>query len=285
MPNSLTNLLDRHPVISRHQHRDRGHLLDRAHRRGEIRRILPGVYARNEELTWKHLVSAVSLWDPNAVIIGEAAAALTFWPDLVPAEVHVVSRRRPRCIDPRIRLFDRSIPSEMVRQRRGVRHIRGELAAVSLVSELGTDVLDVALRSRRVTLDQLWYAFELSPHRRGNVERLHALIDSRAEPWSALERVAHRQLHAAGIGHWIANAPIVCDGEQYYQDIAMLRCPVTIELDGWEFHHSPQQFEDDRHRGNLFRLAGRTVYRFTWAMVHNGDYFVDTVQRAIEIAR
>ena len=39
---------------------------------------------------------------------------------------------------------------------------------------------------------------------------------------------------------------------------------LVIELDGWAFHVTPDQFQHDRHRQNRLVAAGWTVLRFTW---------------------
>ena len=63
----------------------------RAAAAGELVRLLPGVYARDE--TWRSRCSALALADAAAVVAGRAAAALTWWPDL---EVDAVTAYRDR---------------------------------------------------------------------------------------------------------------------------------------------------------------------------------------------
>lgn len=283
MHRALAELLTHYDVITRRDYPQIATQIDYALRSGELARILPGVYAPRDLATdWRTVAKAVPLWDPAAVIIGETAAALTFWEELRPRTVEVVTARRlPRGAGITVR--QRRIPPELIASRGGLRYSLPALTAVDLVTSRGADVIDTALRSRMVTLDDLHRALRLTSGRTGNDERRRVLIESRTEPWSALERLAHRHLHAAGIHHWGANVPIVCDGHTFHQDIAMTRCPLSIELDGYEHHVSRKQFETDRRRGNFLLLAGREVLHFTWLMVRDEpDYFTRTVRLASE---
>jgi very-short-patch-repair endonuclease len=159
---------------------------------------------------------------------------------------------------------------------------RPELTAIEFAPRLGGDAIDAALRSRMVTLPAMYRALNLTPGRAGNRDRRQLLLDSRGQPWSALERLAHRHLRAAGITHWTANVPITINGRTSFQDIAMEDCPVSAEFDG-KVHLRPAMFESDRVRGNYLLLAGREVLHFTWAVVHDEpDVFVSMTRRAID---
>jgi very-short-patch-repair endonuclease len=285
MHRALAELLTFYDVIARRDYSQIATLIDYALRKHEIVSVFPGVYARPETAQhWRTIASAVPLWDPAAVIVGEAAAAFTFWETLQPSTVEVVTARRipPR---PFVTFRRRHIPRELIAVRAGMRYSTAELTAIDLIRTHGSDVIDTALRSRMVTLAGLHRALELTSGRDGNAERRRVLVDSRMEPWSALERLAHRRLYAAGIGGWKANVPIVCHGHTFYQDIAMTRSRLSIELDGYETHCSREAFEQDRRRGNYLMLAGRQVLHFTWLMVRNEpDYFTRTVRAALALS-
>jgi very-short-patch-repair endonuclease len=228
------------------------------------------------------LADAVYWWDPRAVVVGEAAAAMTLWPELEPRRGEVAT---PRAVRSRagFAFTRRNIPSELVIQRAGVRLAAPALTALDLVPEHGGDVIDRALRSRVTTLAEMRRALELSGHRVGNEARRLALLDSRSEPRSAAERLAHRLLRAAGIDAWPAKVPVVCDGQTFYLDIAMDRCPVVVEIDGKD-HLRADMFDYDRWRGDLLLLAGKRVLHFTWKMlVDKPEWVVDTVRRAIAL--
>lgn len=282
MHQALTELLTIHGVIRRCDHLDLIGPIDVALRCGELVPLLPGVYSHPAAAgNWRALAAAACLWDRDAVIVGEAAAALTFWPELEPTRVEVaVPRNVSR--NPRIRTSRRAIPPELALRVAEVAVARPELTAIDLAPRLGGDAIDRALRSRTVTLEAMYRALERTPSRAGNADRRRLLLDSRAEPWSALERLAHRQLRGAGITRWKANVPITVGEFTYYQDIAMQDCPVSAELDG-KIHLRPDVFEQDRRRGNHLLLAGREVLHFTWRMVHDEPgLFVSTMQSAIE---
>jgi very-short-patch-repair endonuclease len=157
------------------------------------------------------------------------------------------------------------------------------LTALDLVSRYGGDPIDRALRSRMTTLAGMQRAIDITPGRRGNSDRRQMLLDSRGEPWSEGERLAHRHLRAAGLTRWHANVPILCESTTYFQDIAMDDCPVVVEVDG-KIHMRPDLFESDRRRGNYLLLAGKQVLHFTWRMVNDEpDWFVGMTRRAMEI--
>lgn len=270
-------------VIGRHQYPELATRLNAAVRRGGLVAVLPGVYALPDVASdWRTLVRAVALWDANAVIVEEAAAALSFWPGLVPRVVEVAGRRARCECNRAIRFSRRAVPPELVVRVAGVNIASPALTALDLAARRGGDVIDRALRSRMATLPGLHRALELATGRRGNAERRRLLVDSRGEPWSEAERLGHRHLRAAGITRWHANVPIVCDGHRFFQDIAMDDCPVVIEIDG-RVHLREDVFESDRRRGNYLLLAGKQVLHFTWRMVNDEPgWFVDTVRRAIE---
>lgn len=279
---ALSELLTHYGVIARRDYPSLIGQIDVALRARELTALLPGVYALPQVAhDWRALASAASLWDKDAVIVGEAAAALTFWPELEPRAVEVAVRRRVSH-HPRIRTSRRTIPPELTVRIAQVLVTRPELTALDLASHSGGDAIDAALRSRTVTLPAMYRALDLTPGRTGNRTRAQLLLDSRGEPWSALERLAHRHLRAAGITRWTANVPITIDGRTFFQDIAMDDCPVSAEFDG-KVHLQPAVFESDRLRGNYLLLAGREVLHFTWAIVHDEpDLFVTMMQRAVD---
>lgn len=66
------------------------------------------------------------------------------------------------------------------------------------------------------------------------------LLDSRAEPWPAAERAAHRLRRSAGITGWIAHHPIrLRSGElvvTYDLDICFRGRRIALEIDGRRHH-------------------------------------------------
>jgi very-short-patch-repair endonuclease len=271
-------------LVSRQQHPELARTLHTLCGRGELVTVLPGIY------TLPHLAddreiraAAACLHDPRAVIIGDAAAAASYWPELTHDTVEVAGRRSTLS-RPGFRFVKRSIPRELVMQRGGIRLTVPALTALDQVPQRGGDGIDRALRSRMATLAGMREAIALTPGRRGNRDRRIMLLDSRDEPWSAAERLAHRILRDAGITGWSTNVRVECPGGVYYVDIAFRHSRVAIEIDGREFHSDPDQFAHDRHRGNELLLAGKLMLHFTWRMLtEQAAMVVRTTRRALEL--
>lgn len=279
---ALARLLAKNPVITRRQHPELAGRLSRAAAEGLLTALFPGVFAPPERAAdFTVRAAAVCRYDPAAVIVGDAAAALSYWPELRPDTIVVAGRQR-RIERPGYAFVRRRIPPELVYSRRGIRYTAPALTALDQVERHGSDGIDRALRSRRVTVDQLREALDLSPHRRGNTDRRAALIDSRDGGWSTLERAMHRLLREAGIGGWSANTLIETAVGDYLGDVVFHHSPLCIELDGRQYHGATK-FDDDRLRGNELLLAGRQVLHFTWTMVdRHPDLVVTTVRRALK---
>lgn len=238
--------------------------LSRAATRGELVALLPGVYvvaARSTELAVR--LAAVAAWRPEAVVCGAAAASLSFWPELPVEDIELAADSR--LSRPGFRITRSVVPTDQVRWWGRVRVMAPALAALDLAGRLGGDPIDRALRSRRITLDQLWDALAAAGGRPGNAQRRRLLVRSRTLPWSAAERYAHQVFDDHGLRGWVANrATWTAAGALYYPDIAFLDCKLAIEIDG-RFHHDDLAvFENDRARQNALVRDGWTVLRFTY---------------------
>lgn len=257
--------------------------LKRAATAGRLVRVLPGAYVdagTAGDLAVR--IAAVTRWDPSAVICGRAAAALTYWPEVERGPIEVASTVR-HASQPGFRFTQRLVPPELVQVRGGVRLTSPSLTAVELATFEFTDPIDMALRRRAVSLPSLHAALAQTPHRRGNAERWRVLLDSRAEPWSAAERLAHRLYRRAGIGGWIGNHKVMIpDWGTYYLDVAFRRQRVASEIDGLIHLEDRELFETDRLRQNALVLEGWLVLRFTWLMLNDDpDYVIDMTRRAL----
>lgn len=281
---ALEHLLSDDGVILTREHPEAVRCaLKRSARAGRLARVLPGVYvaaAAAGDLATR--VTAVARWDPSAVICGRAAAALTYWPEVKhgPIEVASTVRHAPQ---PGFRFTQRSVPPELVILCRGVRLTSPSLTAVELADFEFTDPIDIALRRRAASLRSLRAALAQTPHRRGNAERWQVLLDSRAEPWSAAERLAHRLYRRAGIDGWVANHKVVIrDWGTYYLDAAFRRQRVASEIDGLVHLDDRRLFETDRLRQNALVLEGWLILRFTWLMLtEDPRYVIDATRRAL----
>lgn len=267
-------------VIARRDYPEWGIRLDHARRRSELITLLPGVYATPPAAQdWRSRARAVALWDTDAVVFGDTVAALTFRTELCPRVVQAASRKVLSGY-PGFSFHRRHIPVEHIVDLAGIRMTEPALAAIDMVDQYGGDAIDWALQARATTLARMYQALDATPHRRGNRERRRMLLDSRSEPWSAAERLAHRILRTAGITQWDSNVRISCDGQTYYLDIAMRDCPIVIEIDG-RIAHGVDRFEWDRRRGNLLLLHGKQVLHFTWRMLTDEpEWVIETIRRA-----
>ena len=207
------------------------------------------------------------LWSSDAILTGEIAAAVSFWPT---HRVDVVSAiGRCRSSTPGFAFERRTVPATLVWQAGGLRFTSPALTALDLCVADDGGAIDEVLRTRAATLSELRTALASCPGRRDNPRRQRLLLDSRDEPWSAAERCAHRLLRREGITGWRSNHRILAGGRTYYLDIAFPGDLLAVEIDGRSFHDDPFVFESDRHRQNGVTLAGWTVLRFTWRMLQD----------------
>ena len=260
--------LDR--VILAREHPRLENALVRAASAGRLVRPLPGVFAdpgNAHQLVTK--VAAVSRWDPNAVIRGRAAAALSYWPEIDVSTVEVASPDAARTATG-LHLPAATDPS---RARTAPRALRRHHAPAHR---------DGAVDPRRTPTPSTWRCGGRRPTSpacstpssrpasgAATPTRWRVLLDSRAEPWSKAERLAHRLYRDAGITGWVGNLKIWVPQQwaTYYLDIAFERQRLACEVDGREFHDTDDAFETDRERQNIIVLTGWTVLRFTWTML------------------
>jgi hypothetical protein len=153
-------------------------------------------------------------WDPDAILVGAAAAWVSFWPEIRVSHVtcSLKHQRRPQH---GYEFTRRQIPAELVVSRYGLRYTCPSLTALDLCEVMGGNAIHQALRTRAATLGQLHRALELTGGREGNRTKRRLLLDSRAEPWSEAERFFHRLLREADITGWKANRPVVLDDSTF----------------------------------------------------------------------
>ncbi len=259
------------------------HAVDWAVKCGELVRLVRNVYTTRELATRPAIrAAAISIAHPIAVITGSAAAALTWWPELVVGAVDVASATGFRGTGPGYRWERRLVPDDLVRWTGlGLRVAVPALSVLDLIPERGGDVVDEALRRRAVRMTDLWEALTRTPGRRGNRVRLDVLKDSRDEPWSEPERLAHRHLRRARLRGWQTNYRVRLDQATYFIDIAFPRLRIAIEIDGFEFHSSRAAFENDRAKDSRLVAAGWIVLRFSARQVGDYDAFVTCVRGVV----
>jgi very-short-patch-repair endonuclease len=249
---------------------------------GRLVAVLPGIYAAPEIAdAWQVRVRALALRHPNAVLLGAAAARVSFWPE---APLGQIEAAVPSVLKPQsgFSFNRRQIPTELIAERDRVRYTVPALTAVDMATFACSDAIDMALRTRAATLAGMYEALKMTPHRRGNTERLKLLLDSRNEPWSAAERLSHRLLRGAGIAGWETNLPVYVGDRLFYIDIAFEKQKLAIEIDGRRHETDEDLFESDRWRQNALVADGWRVLRFTWAMLcDHPEVFIAAVLDAL----
>jgi len=281
----IEHLLDAHGAVARQHHPELARALGWLTTSGRLSAVLPGVYVRAADAAdHRARVRALQLLDPNAVLTRRTAASLSFWPDLRVSTVTAAVGSH-RVAPPGYSFERRRVCPELVRHHQGVYLTSPALTSLDLVSELGGDAIDRALRVGAVTLGDLRRALELTPHRRGNRQRRETVVDSRDVPWARSERVLHRLLRNAGVVGWRTNVPVTLAEGRFFLDVAFEDVLVALEVDGWEFHaRHPGDFDATLRRHSALESAGWRVLHFTWAqLVEEPDWVlakvVATVQR------
>ena len=269
-------------VIRRQDHPELTAACDWLLRQGRLVAMLPGIYSVPGWRQNPHIaIRGVLLAHPDGVLIGGAAARVSYWST---APLDKVELAVPRKLTPQAGFgFSRQhVPPELVLQRKGLRFTAPALTAVELAEPTSAESIDVALRTRMATLAGMRDALARTANRPGNRARLRLLIDSRDEPWSTAERRAHRLLRAADIGGWRSNVAISVQDHVYYLDIAFQRRRLALEIDGRIHQTDRDLFESDRWRQNALVLAGWRVLRFTWTMLEaHPEEFVCHVRAAL----
>lgn len=271
-----------HPALAR--------TLRRMAATGDLVRLLPGTFAAPGDTRLLTTLRAVTARYPDAVVTGTAAARIGFWPEAPVASIEVA---RPTAVgaadfhaDRRYVFSKRLIPPSLIRHDDGVRRTAASLTALDLCTDYGSEIIHQVLRSRAATVATLHAAFAVTPHRRGNTERMRVLLATHTAPWSAAEQLAHRLLKEAGITGWVANLPVgVRRGQflqQYYLDIAFRGRGVAIEIEGNAYHSSGTDLNRDRYRHNDLTIDGWTVIRIDWRMLtEDPAYVVELVRAAV----
>lgn len=246
-------------------------------RAGRLVRLLPGVYvhpAAREDLDTR--LRAVAARIPDAVFAGVAAARLTRWPDEEVREIEVLTPTR-RAPAPGYRFTHRRVPPEFVHRHRRIGVLTAAAVAVDSAAHDKGGRIDDLLRAR-VPLARIEAALAACPHRRGNPVRRRVVRRSRTNPWSQAERRLHDILDRHRMTGWTANLPVTACGSRYLLDVGFEAERVALEVDGYEFHHGRQAFENDRERGNDLVLERWRHLHITWAMLDDEQRLVARVR-------
>lgn len=275
----LAYRLQQHPVLSLRESPELRAQLQWAVHSGQLVALLPGVFVTPDAIKDPRVaIAGLLARHRDAVITGTTAGHLYGWPNCDPFPIRAALPQRARSSEPYL-LTERRINPDWVGSVGGVRITTPALTALDVLPDLGGDLIDTLLRTRQLQLRDLQSALAAHPHRRGNAERLWLLEDSKDQPWSAAERLAHRHLRSAGITGWVTNHRVTARGNTYFLDIAFPELGLALEVDGWEFHRF--QFEaDHRRQTNLLTIGWRTM-PITWLMLQEEPQFIDCVRAAL----
>lgn len=283
--NDVERVLAARGCISRRRHPRLNGAISYLARRGELVRLLPGVYTRpSVSGVFEIRVLAVAEWDPDAVFTAETAARLTYWRDVQVSAITVCSQRRGGA--PWLRISRGVILADQVVEVKGVRSTAPALTALDLTLSRGGGGIDQVLRTRAARLCDLHETLGATPGRPHNRVRRILLEDSRDEPWSEAERRLHRLLRAAGITGWAGNFSVEFLSAVYQLDVAFDASKVAIEVDGYEHHSSRRAFSYDRERNNALVCSGWLVLHFTWdSVTQRPDDVLTTIRTALGLRR
>jgi very-short-patch-repair endonuclease len=159
-----------------------------------------------------------------------------------------------------------------------------DVAAVASPEELEA-MVDRALASKLVSLAAVSTELErlARPGRRG-VDALRSALGWRktagvAHP-SVLESKVLRLLDHAGVKP-LAVEVKTSSGLSYRVDI-VLRPGLALEVDGYAYHHTPEQMTEDARRRNRLYLSGTQMLVYTWRdVVYDGQRLIAEVRQAL----
>ncbi|HSN43437.1 MAG TPA: hypothetical protein VLR88_05205, partial [Propionibacteriaceae bacterium] len=275
------------------EHPRRARTIRRMAAAGTLTRLLPGVYAVSVVAdTLEVRTRAVNLWDPNAIVVGRAAAALALGATQVIATIDVIRghwSRLPRgycCHKGRVPVTERL-------RSRGVTRSSPGWTAVWLAAHDDGETIEKVLRAGRIAPGGLADLCARMARTPGQRLRRFIVACSQHNPWSAAERLGQRALLNADITGWLGNWAITLGGDTWTItlggdtwpiDIAFPEIRLAIEIDGFEFHSDRRTFEWDREKADRLVEEGWTVLRITWTMLQDPAAFVARVRRGIDVA-
>lgn len=263
----------------------RGDVPDRqlreALRSATIVSLFPGLYCRaTQKKDLRIRARALGRYDPSAVMVGRAAAGLTWWKEL---NVGVIqAARTPGCRPvPGFEWKRQAIPEAHVRREDGFMTTDAALTVLDLIPTLGGKAIDEAFRHRAVTLDELKAALAATPSP-GNDLRRRLLHDSIDRPWSESERGMQSIVRTLALP-WSheTNHRVASGMSRAYLDVAFPDLKLGFEVDGHPFHSEPDDFYRDRVRDLELSMAGWAVHRIPSDLVGMDPAFLARAVRAI----
>lgn len=238
-------------------------------RRNSLLRVYPGVYRvghRAPSIEADYLAAVLACGD-GAVLSGRAAAHLLRLLQRAPAQPEVTAPR------------ERRIPGVRVRRARGVRDTETALwrgipvttvarTVVDLAGVLSPEELARACHEARIRHETIPEHVEEVLGRRPNSKGAGALRrvlrgDTRVT-LSRLEARFLKRLRTGGLALPLTNTP----AGGWWVDCRWPALRLTVEVDGYRYHHTRHAWEQDRRREREARARGDEFRRYTY-----GDVF------------
>ncbi|MHB8506647.1 MAG: hypothetical protein ACYDEN_13170 [Acidimicrobiales bacterium] len=163
-----------------------------------------------------------------------------------------------------------------------------DLAGVLAPSELD-ELIDRGLSARLLTVETLEAHVAATKARgRSGTAKLRAALGRRgfvsAPASSVLESrflrlLAGARIHPVGV-------EVQAGPEGRYRIDTQLTATLFVEVDGYAYHHSPEQKANDERRRNRLRLDGNIVLVYTWRdVVGDGARVLNEIRRALATQR
>jgi len=282
----LDDYLRRHDgVITRAQALTAGisdDAIGRRVRSGHWLRCAPGVFFVDDRpfSDAARVRSAVWSCGPAATASGLAAAwwlgVTHYAPETVEVTVPKVSNHRKR---DGVRVRRRDLLPQDIIERGGLRVTALPLTVIEAATRRGggAKLMDTALQ-RHVELTKLWDAHLRNKGRHGSPAARILLLAAEDGARSQAERLFVKLLRGNKITGWKANFPVA----GYKVDVVFPAAKLAIEVDGWAYHSSADDFENDRKRQNAISLLGYQILRFTWLdLTEYPDRVLAEIQNAL----
>jgi very-short-patch-repair endonuclease len=258
------------------------HAVLRRHRSGHWRRCGPGVYFVGDRPFTDSSRIRAGVWGYGQLAVASGLAA-AYWHGLTKFAPDIVEVTVPRDSNGRrhdgTRVRRRDLKMEDVVERGGLRVTALSLTVIEAAvrDRGGAKLMDSALQ-RRVDLRELWRAHLRNKGRYGSPAARRLLAAAQDGARSEAERLLIRLLRSAKITGWKTNYPVA----GYRVDVGFPKQKVALEVDGFAFHSTSEDFHHDRIRQNAIALAGWQVLRFTWLdLTDYPDRVVAEINRAI----
>lgn len=265
MHNELHQLFLGQHVLTLRDHPSLRGQLRRAEAAGDVVRLLPGTWALTEAARRLDVRAlAACRYSPTAVVVGEAAAHLTYGRPASPGGSIGVVGRGPQL--PGYHFLRHSLASADTVRLGELRLSAPAWTAMDLALTHGSAEIDTALRCG-VPLSELHAAASALSGRRGMSDVRRWLEESRQRPWSPAERTAQRILREGGVTGWVGNFLVRLPTRAAFLDIALPALMLGFEIDGYEHHSARRSFVHDRNRDAELAAHGWQVVRHPASLV------------------